>query len=192
MPNKGLKLPAEVFSDAELARFFATFKKTTVTGFRNRCIFLLTLRAQLRCREVLNLRVCDVDTEGRAVTVLKGKGGKRRVVGIDAETARELHDWIASRPNNANGLLFASHKGCRLDTGYVRKLAARHAILGGIDRRVHVHGFRHTGACKLARRGVDIRIIQRQLGHSSLAVTDRYLNHLGANEVVETVSAVVW
>lgn len=192
MANKGVKLPAEVFSDAELNQFFATFNRLTVIGRRNRCIFLLALRAQLRCKEVLTLRVCDVDPENRSVTVLKGKGGKRRVVGIDAETARELHDWIATRPDNAQGLLFASHKGGRLDTSYVRKLAARHAVLGGVSKRVHVHGFRHTGACKLARSGVDIRIIQRQLGHSSLAVTDRYLDHLGANEVVETVSAVVW
>jgi integrase len=190
--NKGLKLPAEVYSDSELDRFFSTFKKTTVTGFRNHCIFMLALRAQLRCREVLTLRVSDVDTKNRAVTVLKGKGGKRRVVGIDAETARELDDWITARPHNAQGLLFASHKGSRLDTSYVRKLSARHAILGNIGKRVHVHGFRHSGACTLARRGVDVRIIQRQLGHSSLAVTDRYLNHLGANEVVETISAVVW
>jgi len=191
MANKGKKMPAEVYSEAELDQFFSTFSDS-LTGRRNRCIFLLALRAQLRCFEILALRVCDVNTKNCSITVLKGKGGKRRVAGIDAETAREIDRWIAARPDNDNGLLFASHQGMPLHTSYVRKLAARHAVLGGINRRVHVHGFRHTGACKLAASNVDIRIIQKQLGHSSLAVTDRYLDHLGANDVVEQVSAVVW
>lgn len=155
-------------------------------------IFMLLLRGQLRCREVLSLRVCDVDTKGCAVTVLKGKGGKRRVIGIDRETARELDEWISARPDNKQGLLFASHRGSRIDTSYVRKLAARHRVMGGIMRRVHAHGFRHTGASFLAGKKVDVRVIQRQLGHSTLAITQRYIDHLNPSDIVDAVSRVEW
>lgn len=192
MPNKGVKLPAEVFSAVELDRFFATFNKTTVTGFRNRCIFLLTLRAQLRCREVLSLRVCDVDTNTCTVVVKHGKGGKRRVVGIDQETARELNNWIATRKCDSNPILFPSHRGKELDTSYIRKLVKSHSIRAGITKRMHTHGFRHTGACKLAEAGIDIRIISKQLGHSSTSTTSRYIDHLRPEQVVSAVSAIQW
>jgi len=48
----------------------------------------------------------------------------------------------------------------------------------GIDKRVQAHGLRHTHAAQLRIEGVDIAIISRQLGHSSIATTARYLDHL--------------
>jgi site-specific recombinase XerD len=54
------------------------------------------------------------------------------------------------------------------------KLAAK----AGVDKRVHPHGLRHAHAYELTMEGVEMPIIQRQLGHTSLATTDRYLNHI--------------
>jgi integrase/recombinase XerD len=122
---------------------------------------------------------------------MRGKGGKRRVVGCDPDTLKELKQWIELEPAN-RVLLFVSHRGNKLDTSYLRKLAKRHGERAKIRKRVHVHGFRHSGACFLADAGVDIRMISKQLGHSSLAVTDRYLDHLGATEVVEAVQSIRW
>ena len=48
----------------------------------------------------------------------------------------------------------------------------------GIRRRVHLHGFRHTHAVELVREGAPLPEVQAQLGHSSLAVTSRYLAHV--------------
>ena len=123
MPNKGQSFPPEVFTSDEVSDFFRSFSGST-TGRRNRLILTLALRCQLRCSEVLGLRVADVDTKGQTITVLKGKGGKRRVVGVDGETCRELDAWISTWARNDHGLLFASHKGKRICTSYVRKVAA--------------------------------------------------------------------
>lgn len=191
MANKGLTLPAEVFSKDEVERFLGTFSKKSFTGRRNESMFLLALRCQLRCNEITNLRVSDVDFDRRSITVLKGKGGKRRVVGCDAGTLQKLKDYLELRTSKSQ-FLFVSHTGKRLDNSYLRKLASRHGVKAGIEKRVHVHGFRHTGACMLADAGVSMRIIQKQLGHSSLAVTDRYLDHLGAGEVVDALQDVRW
>jgi hypothetical protein len=50
---------------------------------------------------------------------------------------------------------------------------------------VHPHGLRHTHAYELANEGTPLHVIQQQLGHSSLATTDRYIRHLNPQQVVE-------
>lgn len=192
MANKGVTLPAEVFSKDEVDRFLGTFSKKSFTGLRNKAMFLIALRCQLRCNEITSLRVSDIDFDRCCITVLKGKGGKRRVVGCDPDTLVQVRKYLDKRPPLGVSWLFVSHKGRRIDNSYLRKLAARHGVKAGIRKRVHVHGFRHTGACFLADAGVDVRIIQKQLGHSSLAVTDRYLDHLGAGAVLEALQEIRW
>jgi len=62
----------------------------------------------------------------------------------------------------------------------------------GIEERVHGHGLRHTHAGELAREGVAINVIQRQLGHSNVATTSRYLAHIQPVEVIEIMKARTW
>ena len=57
----------------------------------------------------------------------------------------------------------------------------------GIDKRVAPHGLRHSMAHDLMWEGVPLVLIQQQLGHSSLATTERYVNHLAPRELVETM-----
>jgi integrase len=54
----------------------------------------------------------------------------------------------------------------------------RLAIRAGIEKRVHPHGLRQTHAYELTMEGVPVPIIRQQLGHASLATTDRYVGHL--------------
>jgi integrase len=70
----------------------------------------------------------------------------------------------------------------------VKRLAAR----AGIDKRVHAHGLRHTHAAELAREGIPVNMIQAQLGHESLATTDRYLRHIAPAELVQTIRQREW
>jgi integrase len=74
----------------------------------------------------------------------------------------------------------------------VRDMLKRHAEKAGIGKRVHPHGFRHTHAAELAREGVPLHVIRRQLGHSDLAVTARYIDHLAPEEVVAAIRAREW
>ena len=57
-------------------------------------------------------------------------------------------------------------------------LVPRLARKAGILKRVHAHGLRHTHAAELRSEGLDIGIISKQLGHSSIATTARYLDHI--------------
>ncbi len=79
-----------------------------------------------------------------------------------------------------------------MDDGYFRALLPKLARQAGIAKRVHAHGLRHTHAFELMMEGVPMRIIQQQLGHVSLATTDRYLAHIAPREVIEAMRDRTW
>lgn len=74
----------------------------------------------------------------------------------------------------------------------MRTLLPRLAARAGVTKRVHPHGLRHTLAFELMMEGVPVPIIQRQLGHASLATTQRYLDHIAPKDVIEAMQARVW
>jgi integrase/recombinase XerC len=130
----------------------------------------------------------DVDLSSGTAVVQRGKGGKRRVVGIDGGTTAVIRVWLDFRLRKGLAdvpLLFCTLRGTPLDQSYVRHLLPRLARRAGITKRVHAHGFRHAYAIELEREGASITFIRDLLGHSSLAVTDQYLRRAGASEAVE-------
>lgn len=190
MANKGRKFPPEVYRRNEITSMEEQFAESA-TGKRNKALFMVYFRCQLRCSEALDLRPVDVDFERNAITVLNGKGGKRRIVGMDGKTASCIQIWMLERPSNASHL-FCTHRGHRMDASYVRRMLKRIGRAAGIKQRMNPHSWRHTGAVKLAESGVPMHIIRRQLGHSSLTTTQRYIDHISADDVVQTVSTVKW
>jgi site-specific recombinase XerD len=82
--------------------------------------------------------------------------------------------------------LFCTLDGRRLDPSYVRRLLPRLAAKAGIDKRVHAH------AAELVGEGVPVNVVQQQLGHGSLATTDRYLRHIAPRERVEAMQRREW
>jgi integrase/recombinase XerD len=67
----------------------------------------------------------------------------------------------------------------------LRRLAAK----AEITKRVHPHGFRHTFAVELEAAGTPVTTISKLLGHSSVAVTARYLDHLTNGQAVAALEA---
>lgn len=188
--NTGKKFPAEVLEKAEITKLLNSFKLTQL-GIRNRALIAIYLYAQLRSNEALDLRPPDISWQNRTITVMHGKGGKRRVTGIpNLILETYIKPWANLRPEST--YFFCSLKGTRLKSSYVRRLVKQQAKKAGISRRVHVHAFRHTGAFNLSKAGANLHSIQKQLGHSTLAVTERYIAHLGADEAAEQISQVVW
>ncbi len=61
-----------------------------------------------------------------------------------------------------------------------------------MQRRVHAHGLRHTYASELAREGTAINVIRDALGHTSLAITDRYLRDVAPIHVIDTMRSRRW
>lgn len=189
------KRPIEILTPEEVRELIRACSGRAPTGIRNRALIAVLYRAGLRIAEALDLHPKDLDRKAGTIRVLHGKGDKARTVGMDPEAFALVERWLdtrAGRGINGRATVFCTLKGGRLKSQYVQVLLPRLARKAGVEKRVHAHGFRHTMAAELRREGVDIEIIRRQLGHSSLATTARYLQHLAPEAVRETMAARSW
>jgi site-specific recombinase XerD len=194
-PNKGKKYPAEVIPREEVMRLLDVCSSRAPTGIRNKALVTVMYRTGLRISEALNLMPRDVDAKAGSVTVMNGKGGKRRVVGLDPEAYDALARWLDRRERlgiNGRSRLFCTLKGEPVSAPYVRMALGRMARRAGIDRRVNPHAFRHSFAAEMAREGMPMNLIQQALGHSSLGTTSRYLAHINPTEVVDAMRGREW
>lgn len=193
--NKGKKLHPEPLTQDEVGRLLKACSRRAPTGIRNRALIVLLYRAQLRIKEALGLMPKDLDAKAGTVRVLNGKGSKSRVVGLDQEAFAVIDRWADKRKQlGLTGWqpFICTLKGEPVKSPYVRAMLPRLARKAKIEKRVHAHGLRHTGAFELANEGFPLHVIQQQLGHSSLATTDRYIRHLTSKEVVEAMKGRKW
>lgn len=198
-PNAGRRYPAEVLTPDEIRRLMASLSNRSPTGLRNRAMIAVMWRCGLRIAETLALRPKDIDHDRGVVTVLHGKGDKRRPVGIDPEALAVIDRWADARAQlglNGRHPLFCctkvTNRGNPIYSAYVRDMLKERAAAAGIEKRVHPHGLRHTNAFELSMEGVPVHVIQLHLGHSSLATTERYIRHLAPSQVVDAVRARSW
>lgn len=193
--NKGRKLPPEVLTPGEVKALMNACSKRASTGIRNRALIAALYRGLLRISEALSLKPKDLDRAAGTVRVLHGKGDKARTVALDDGAWSILEVWLERRKAlgiNGRRPLFCSLKGKRLLPNYCRGLFTRLGEKAGIDKRVHPHGLRHTGAAEMRAEGIDVGIIARQLGHSNVATTAIYLSHILPTAVVQAVQGREW
>jgi integrase/recombinase XerD len=198
-PNYGMKLPAEILTRDEVRRLIDACSRWVPSGLRNRALIVVMWRAGLRSAEALALELRDVDRDAGTITIRHGKGNRRRVVGMDPEAFAVLDRWLETRrdlqpPRNAPIFctITAGNIGRPVQAPYWREAIKKLAVKAGIEKRVHSHGLRHTCAVELMREGVPLLVISRMLGHSSLAITQRYVDHLEPGEVVAVMKARSW
>src|SRR6266567_1346512 len=177
--------PPEPLSPAEVRALLAACSVESLTGMRNRALLVVLWRAGLRCAEALALRPCDIDSGAGTIRVRWGKGRRCRTVGIDDDALTVVRAWLGAR--DAAGIASEA-----MSPRYVRAEVARIARRAGIAHRVHPHGMRHTHAVELRQEGWDIPLISRQLGHSSIATTAVYVDHLFPAEVVGRARSRSW
>jgi site-specific recombinase XerD len=141
----------------------------------------------------------DVDLNNGRVAVLHGKGDRARVVALDPAACAVLERWARERrPLGLTGrqpffcVVSKPSRGLPMRASYVRELLHDLADKAGVEKRVHPHGLRHTYASYLLEQGVPIHHIRRMLGHSSLAITERYADHINPAEVVEGLRSLSW
>ena len=191
--RSGSTLPPEVYSRDEVRRLLdGPLGRNEETRTRNRALLVVMWRAGLRVSEALDLRMADLRPEEGGVWVRRGKGGKSRLAGMDAESFEALGPWLELRGElgmEPGGPVFCTFNGTAVESSYVRHMCRRLRTKLGLSKRVHAHALRHTHAHELFREGVSEKLIQLQLGHATLESTDKYLRKIGASEVVAVVHA---
>jgi integrase/recombinase XerD len=137
----------------------------------------LLFNTGLRVGEVAQLAKEQIDFESDSIRVA-GKGARERLAPIvcgELRTALRDYDLTRQTSHPTSFRFFANHRsGRRLSEDAIRRIVRRLARNAGIGR-VTPHMFRHTFATMLLDRGVDLRVIQRLLGHSSIVTTTIYV-----------------
>jgi len=190
--NKGRRYPAD---PPRVEESVAVMREAgaTVYGDRLRGLIVVLWRAGLRIHEALALADTDLEERRGAMLVRHGKGDKRREVGMDDWGWEQLRPWVSRRATMPVGTLFCVVGGPSVGRpwtasaarGQLRRLAAE----AGVRRRFAPHQLRHAHAIEMAREGVPLNIIQRQLGHTDLGVTSTYLQGIDNAEIVNAVHA---
>jgi integrase len=160
-------------------------------ALRLRGLIVALWRAGLRIGEALALSESDCEPGRGSILVRSGKGGRRREVGMDEWGWEQLRPWLELRATYPVGPLFCVISGRRpggpWTTGAARTRMSLLAQRAGVRRRFAPHQLRHAHAVEMAREGVALNVIQRQLGHAHLGVTSVYLQGIDTAEIIETV-----
>lgn len=143
-----------------------------ITKIRDKLILTLLYSSGLRVSELINLIVKDIDFEERTV-LIRGKGDKDRVVLFDKNAKKLILEYLELRNTNSK-YLFTNKQGNHITSRYVQIMIKKYAKKAGITKKVTPHVLRHSYATHLLKNGVDIRVIQQLLGHSSLSTTQIY------------------
>jgi site-specific recombinase XerD len=162
-------------------------------GYRLRALIVVLWRGGLRVAEALALGEADLDPRRGSLLVRNGKGGRRREIGMDAWGWEQLRPWLAARLELPGGPLFCvidgPTRGRAWSSANVRVEFRRLAAQAGIRRRFAPHQLRHAHAVELAREGVPLNVIPRQLGQANLGTTSIYLQGIDTEEIIATVHA---
>ena len=172
-----------------------------VRPFHNYVFLATVYSCGLRLSEALSLQVSDIDGARMTIHVHRGKGAKDRYVPLPDATLKLLRKYWATHRNE--NLIFPK-RGRKFMGGTTAHVpmppssidtALRKAVrLSGIRKKgISIHTLRHCYATHLLEAGVNLRVIQRILGHSSLATTMIYL-HLttkGSEEAKAIINSVM-
>ena len=136
----------------------------------------LLLATGIRISELASIRIGDMDLQTGAICI-RGKGNRERRAFIVSKSLCALLDEHfgprrESRP--ASDALLTSASGQPATAQYLRRLVTRAGRQAKLRRRVTPHMLRHTAATQLLNRGLDIRHVQRLLGHASISTTELY------------------
>jgi site-specific recombinase XerD len=187
--NKGEQYPADPPTVEEIVAVMRTIGDRA-EGHRLRAPIVLLWRAGLRISEALALQESDLDRSRGAVLVRRGKGGKRREVGMDRWAWEQLDPWLEIRRQLPIGAVLCAIHGPiagRRWQAAARKQLHHAASAARVRRRFAPHQLRHAHAVEMAHEGVPLVVIQRQLGHANLGITSVYLRGIDSSEIISTV-----
>jgi integrase/recombinase XerC len=192
-PRLDKKLPVYLSID-EVFHLLDTIKDEdlpTKYPIRDKTIFELLYATGVRCSELVNIRVCDLDMYNKTIRIL-GKGNKERIV-LFGEKAKERIMLYFSQERcvqkKQDEHLFLNYRKEKLTPRTVQRIVELFRRFLKIDRNITPHKIRHSFATHLLNKGADLRVVQELLGHKTLASTEKY-THVSLDELARLCESV--
>jgi site-specific recombinase XerD len=181
--RKEKRLP-DVLSVDEVRRLIAAVRTP-----HNRAYFWTVYSLGLRLEEGLHLQVGDIDSERMMVHVHRGKGAKDRYVPLPGRTLTVLREYWATHrhpewlfPARGRDGPQSATADQPMTRSSVQKAMSRVVQELEFKKTISIHSLRHSYATHLLEAGVNLRLIQQYLGHSSLLSTMVYLHLTTASQ----------
>ena len=175
-PRKEMRLPSFLTYE-EVDALLSTPDIQSALGARDKAILETLYATGIRVSETIELKLSDVNLSAGFIRVF-GKGEKERIVPIGKIASSFLEKYVNEiRPKLANyetTKLFLNWRGGSLSRQSIWKMIKRYAILVGIRKKTSPHTLRHSFATHLLNRDVDLRALQKMLGHSDISTTQIY------------------
>lgn len=185
-PRREKKLPV-VLSIDEVERLIAVTQ-----NIKHKAILMLTYSSGLRRQELQQIKPSAIDSSRMQVHVVQGKGKKDRYTLLSVKALETLRVYYKyTRPSN---FLFESQyqKGKPLADSTLNSIVKKNASKAGIKKQISFHTLRHCFATHLLEKGVNLRLIQQFMGHTSLKTTSGYLHlvNIGPSSVISPLDSM--
>ena len=187
------KLLPKTISFHSIQKFLSVLyaqKMQTVSAYQFKCclrdiaVIELLFATGMRISELCSLKPSDIDLENNTVLIY-GKGAKERILQLgncEVISALATYQSTFKADISACGYFFVNKRKQKLSDQSVRFMINRYAALAGIEQHITPHMFRHSFATLLLEQDVDIRYIQKMLGHSSISTTEIYTHVSSAKQ----------
>jgi integrase/recombinase XerD len=186
----------EPYKPEHIATFFkildndwrtATTPRQKMLAARNRAVLSLFLDSFLRLEECSRIGINDIDLERKRLLIRKTKTDKPRVTGFSDQTKKYLWCYLGLRGNDLkHNMLWVSEEGHPLTKHGLQEIIRRLKREAGLQGlRGSVHKLRHTGATITLKHTRDMKGLRLLLGHSTLAMTERYTQFIDAEDALK-------
>ena len=171
---------AELDEFVKLLQFPSTFEKNRLVGLRNRAMLEVLFSTGMRISELINLKIKQIDKEGRIFVL--GKGKKERFVYLTPRARGHLEAYLETRTDDSVFAFVpyrgqnAADKNRKISPIYLQDTIKKYRELLDINLPISAHSLRHGFATYLAEAGANPAAIQVLLGHESLETTTRYVH----------------
>jgi integrase/recombinase XerD len=182
-PMKSIKVddaPVETYTDNELRVLLKkpNIKKCTFAEYRNWVITNLFFSTGIRQRSCLFLKVKDIDFDNHLLHVNVTKNRKALIVPLSTSMVQILKEYLNHRQHkNDDEYLFCTSHGDQMTKGNLYHNLYEYNKARGVER-TGIHRYRHTFAKQWILNGGNVVSLSKILGHSSLDITQNYLNIL--------------
>lgn len=199
-PPKVPKKAIDYLRDDELAAVLAANKGESEKSRRNRMMLVLLYETAARVSELVDMALEDIKLSKPAHVVLRGKGGKARVVPLGNLCVEHLKVYLAEfhpgKPDPRAPLLFSMRCGEKtpLSTDTVSRVLKQagdraRAVCTTVPGNIHCHQIRRTRAMCLYKSGVPLPLVMQLLGHESMSTTSSFYAFATAEMMSAAVAA---
>lgn len=174
------KKPIQTYTDEELEKLLKkpNLNKCSFVEYRNYVMIAMFLSTGIRLSSLINIRVEDINFDDEVVNILHTKNRKSLIIPLNKQIVSILKEYLRYRQySSIEERLFCNCYGKELTKSSIIQAIATYNRSRGVNT-TSIHKLRHTFAKKWVLGGNSVAVLQRILGHSSLQITQNYLNVL--------------